>query len=230
MSRAGDPEAVRAVLAALAGPDFAVSVSRPAQGEAWLHPDERRAIAGASPARRADYATARGCARSALAQLGAAPGPILMGPDRAPCWPKGFVGSIAHGGGLCAAVAAPERAAAGVGIDIETATPLPSELEPCLCTDAERRRLDRTEADRLTEAKLLFAAKEALFKCRTLRNGVRPDFEAVSVRLDPAAARFEPEEGGPIAGRFVVAAGLVIALAVWRRQPARSTNTLPLKA
>lgn len=226
----GSEEAVRAALVALAGRDFAVAVARPARGEAWLHPDERRAIAGATLARRADYATARACARSALAQLGAAPGPIAMGPDRAPCWPVGFIGSIAHGGGLCAALAAPSRAVAGVGLDLEPATPLPAELEPRLCTVAERGQLDQAEAERLTEAKLLFAAKEALFKCHTSRTGMRPDFGAVPVRLDRAAGRFTPEEGETIVGRFVVVAGLVITLAVWQHQPARSTSPLPLTA
>ena len=62
-----------------------------------LLPEERGAVAKAVPKRVAQFTAGRVCARRALAQLGnTEPVPILMGEDRAPQWPAGYVGSISH--------------------------------------------------------------------------------------------------------------------------------------
>lgn len=44
--------------------------------------EERDAVAGAVPTRRAEFFTVRECARRALARLGHAPAPILPGAHR----------------------------------------------------------------------------------------------------------------------------------------------------
>lgn len=50
----------------------------------YLYPQEERVVAGAIPRRRREYAAVRWCARTALARLGVAGGPILPGPRGAP--------------------------------------------------------------------------------------------------------------------------------------------------
>ncbi|WP_423832395.1 hypothetical protein [Streptomyces manipurensis] len=71
--------------------------------------------------RRAQFATARACARRALAGLGREPVALLPGPGGAPQWPSGVVGSITHCEGYRAAVAAPAGVVAALGIDAEPA-------------------------------------------------------------------------------------------------------------
>jgi len=56
---------------------------------------------------------------------------------------------------------------AGVGLDIEVDTSLTRELEKAVFTEAERAWLDgRPPRDRGRLAKLLFSAKEAVYKCQ----------------------------------------------------------------
>src|SRR5215469_16812348 len=77
-----------------------------------LRPAEAAIVARAVEKRRAEFATGRACAHAALDAWGAPDAPLLPGPDRAPLWPDGFVGSISHARGACAAVAAPRAVAA----------------------------------------------------------------------------------------------------------------------
>lgn len=63
---------------------------------AELFPQECAFIARATESRRREFATARSCARAALARLGRLPAPVLPGPGGAPQWPDGVTGSITH--------------------------------------------------------------------------------------------------------------------------------------
>jgi len=67
-----------------------------------LFPEEEAVIANAVDKRRREFATARACARAALAKLGLPPVPIVPGFRGAPQWPSGVVGSITHCAGYCA--------------------------------------------------------------------------------------------------------------------------------
>jgi hypothetical protein len=58
-----------------------------------LFPDEETVVANAVEKRRREFATARACARAALAKLGVPPVPIVPGHRGAPRWPQGVVGS-----------------------------------------------------------------------------------------------------------------------------------------
>lgn len=59
-----------------------------------LFPEEEALVAKAVDKRRREFATARGCARSALAAFGFPPASIMTGENGAPRWPAGVVGSI----------------------------------------------------------------------------------------------------------------------------------------
>ena len=61
-----------------------------------LFPAEEAVIADAVDRRRREFATARACARAALAKLGVPAAPIVPGSRGAPQWPPGVVGSITH--------------------------------------------------------------------------------------------------------------------------------------
>lgn len=130
--------------------------------EEELYPEELALIASAVPRRRAEFATARVCARRALAQLGIAPQPILRGETREPLWPQGVVGSLTHCAGLRAAAVARATDFRSIGIDAEPDAPLPDGILERVSVPAERAQLalgDRPHMDRL-----LFSAKESVYK------------------------------------------------------------------
>lgn len=83
-----------------------VCVAEPAMYRAELFPEEAVAVASAVTKRREEFAAGRAAARRALAALGVPAAPLPRGERRAAVWPKGFVGSITHCAGFCAAAAA----------------------------------------------------------------------------------------------------------------------------
>src|SRR5947208_1552294 len=97
---------------AVEGGDFKLADSNP--------PLEEEAYLGnVVPARRREFRAGRLYARQALRGLGIPETAIPIGPDRAPIWPKGVVGSISHSRNLCAAVVGLSADYLGIGIDIE---------------------------------------------------------------------------------------------------------------
>lgn len=104
-----------------------------AAAEAWedptdagLFPDEEALVANAVAKRRSEFATARRCAREALARLGMPPAPILSGPKREPQWPVDVVGSITHCEGYRAAAVARAGDVRALGIDAEPHAAFPT--------------------------------------------------------------------------------------------------------
>jgi 4'-phosphopantetheinyl transferase EntD len=129
-----------------------------------LFPGEEAIIAGAVTARQREFATGRHCARTALARLGIAPAPILAGPRGNPAWPSGVAGSITHCPGYRAAAVARTANLASIGIDAEPDDPLPDGVLSLIATPDELNRMPtrRDQAGRL--GRLLFSAKEAVYK------------------------------------------------------------------
>lgn len=143
----------------------AVAYGDPATPEILL-PGEESRVRRAVPARRQEYATARGCARTALAGLGLPPVPLTAGPSGAPRWPEGVVGSITHCQGYRAAAVALTTGTAALGIDAEPHLPLPDGALKVIADDEERARLTALEGahPHIRWDTLLFSAKEAVYK------------------------------------------------------------------
>jgi 4'-phosphopantetheinyl transferase EntD len=157
-----------------------------------LYPQEADAIARAVPKRRREYATVRLCARRALTRLGAPAGPPLAGRRGAPQWPAGVVGSMTHCDGYRAAAVAHSSAFAGLGIDAEPNGPLPEGVLEAVSLPGERVRLAELSAARpeVSWDRLLFSAKEAVFKTwypLTLRE---LGFDEAEIRFDPVTGAF----------------------------------------
>ncbi|WP_409062578.1 4'-phosphopantetheinyl transferase [Streptomyces sp. SYP-A7185] len=154
----------------------------------FLFPEEAAAVARAVDKRRREFATVRQCARAALAELGVAPAPILPGPKGAPRWPEGIVGSMTHCAGYRAAAVARAGTVRSLGIDAEPAAPL---ADP----DVLRMVSDETERAALAELavrrpdvpwdRLLFSAKESVYKTWFPLTGRWLGFEEARVELDP---------------------------------------------
>lgn len=177
--------------------------------------DEEEALLtpAARSRRRSEFRAGRACAHQALAALGCDHGPLLALPERrGPRWPNGVVGSISHGGAWAGAAVAYAVDAAGLGIDIE---PVHPPIEPgvarLVLTEGERRVCE-TGPEFL--AKLLFSAKEAIYKCLTPRAGGPQEFQDVEVDVDLDAGRFTARGTGAVGvgleGRCSVAGGHII--------------------
>ncbi|KAA0970582.1 4'-phosphopantetheinyl transferase superfamily protein [Aureimonas fodinaquatilis] len=153
---------------------------------------EAAQVAAAVPARRAEFATGRACARAAMAQLGLHPQAVAVAPDRSPVWPAGLVGCISHSASLCGAVVA--RQADGVralGLDIEEAQPLEPDLWQEICFDSELDYLHGLpEHEAGLMAKVIFSAKECAYKAQYPLTNELFGFEAFRVLPDLQAGRF----------------------------------------
>jgi 4'-phosphopantetheinyl transferase EntD len=78
----------------------------------------------------------------------------------APVWPAGVVGSLTHDSRVAVAAVGTSRDVGALGIDVEPAEILPSELLDMVATPQERLKID----DDPYGGRLLFVAKEAVFK------------------------------------------------------------------
>lgn len=136
--------------------------------------------------RRRASGAARLAGRAALAELG---GPAAAQLPRAPggfaLWPQGFRGSLAHDGGLAAAVAARAADVAAVGVDVEPAQALPDEVAEIALLAGERR----ASVSDPTLARAIFAAKEAVYKAVNPIDGCAPEYEDIEIDLAAHCAR-----------------------------------------
>jgi 4'-phosphopantetheinyl transferase EntD len=199
----------------------AVEAFEDVPGEASF-PGEESLVVNAVESRRREFITARRCAREALAKLGYAPVPIREGGKREPLWPAGLVGSITHTDGYRAAAVAPQRILASIGIDTEKHDKLPDGVEEAITVAGEREMLAAlSRAFRTTHwGRLLFSAKESVYKAWYPLTGRQLAFEDARLTIEPAGTFVAKllvdgtrADGGPplveLRGRFKVAQGLV---------------------
>ena len=152
--------------------------------ENHLLPQEARSIPSRQPPMRRASGAARWIARGLLADMGLNDVAVLRGSSGAPVWPQGITGSLAHDDEMAVAAVAPIGHIASLGIDVEPALPLPDEIFPLVATTA-----DRTDAtDRRLAGRILFAAKEAVYKAAYPLDREVLDYEDISVDLDAGAA------------------------------------------
>ncbi len=130
-----------------------------------LFPEEAAAVARAVPKRRLEFSAGRHCARSAIRQLGYPDCAIGHAEDRAPIWPYGLIGSIAHSSGYCAAVAAKPGDFRSIGIDVEKADAVSRSLLDMILLPEEIEEMQRlVRSYPLNWLAAFFSAKEAVYK------------------------------------------------------------------
>ena len=155
-----------------------------------------------SQKRRQDFAAGRVCARRAMHQFGLGDFALRTGPDGLPVWPAGLTGSITHTSGYAAAVVGPRTCVLSLGIDSERTTAVTEEVWPVICTPAEYSSLrEAAPATRLQRAGLLFAAKEAFYKCQYPLTGEWIEFGEVAVAVHgnlASSGEFEILPGRPL--------------------------------
>lgn len=194
---------------------------------AGLFAEEEAAVASAVPQRRREFAAVRHCARLGLAQLGYAPLPILPGKQGAPRWPDGVLGSMTHCAGYRAAAVARACDLGAIGIDAEPHGPLPEGALRLIALPEERdavRRLSRSAPGTHWD-RLLFSAKETVYKVWWPLARTWLGFEDALIRLDPAgtfhARILAPGPDAPLrelTGRWLVGSGLAVTAAVQPKQ------------
>lgn len=160
-----------------------------------LPEQERLLVHDAVSVRREELAVGRLRAHAALRMLGADVVVVGRGERGEPIWPEGVVGSITHCDGFAAAVVTREIWHSGIGIDVEPALGLPSEVLGEVTSPAEREHL--AELTRLAPStpwdRLLFCAKEACYKTWFPCERTWLGFEDADVRLDPLDGTFTVE-------------------------------------
>jgi 4'-phosphopantetheinyl transferase EntD len=189
--------------------------------DAELFPAEAELITNAVPKRRQEFATVRHCARLALAGLAVAPAPILPGVRGAPIWPDGIVGSMTHCPGFRGAAVARRAQIGGIGIDAEVHGPLPAGVLALVASPQERAHLDglASRQPAVYWERLLFSAKESVYKVWSPRTGRWLGFEEAELTFDPGARTFTARllVDGPfrtLSGRFLVDDGIVLTAVV----------------
>jgi 4'-phosphopantetheinyl transferase EntD len=160
---------------------------------AVLFPQECAAIARASESRRREFATARACARAAIARLGLPAVAVLPGSRGAPQWPDGVTGSITHCAGYRAAAVALTSDVVSLGVDAEPNEALPDHgMLELIALEEERVRLGELAAGipGICWDRLLFSAKESVYKTWFPLARRWLDFESADVVIDPLAGTF----------------------------------------
>lgn len=191
-----------------------------------LGPVDLAPVVGAVESRRREYATGRFTARRLLGDLempAVAPG---RSTGRAPVWPSGVVGSIAHCRDTCVVAVARSAMLRALGVDVEPDMPIESELWPTICTTEERAWLgEQDPGERGRLVRMIFSAKEAVYKCLSPIVGRIFEFEEISLTFHAGCDRFTAAprgqswdahggDGGPLVraveGRVVRLPGLVL--------------------
>ncbi|MDG4794576.1 4'-phosphopantetheinyl transferase superfamily protein [Micromonospora sp. WMMD1082] len=216
------------MLADLLPPDVVVAERFDDVPETELFPDERAVVARAVERRRREFATVRACAREALGRLGFDPTPILPGLRGAPVWPAGVVGSMTHCDGYRACAVGLRVRVIATGVDAEPHAPLPAGVLAAVALPEERTALAALAATRpdVHWDRLLFSAKESVYKTWYPLTGRPLDFDQAQLRFHPGTGTFDARllVGGPglaraglggFTGRWSVRDGLVLtAIAV----------------
>jgi 4'-phosphopantetheinyl transferase EntD len=184
---------------------------------------EEAVVGRAVEKRRVEFATGRACARDALARLGLPPSPIPSGERGEPQWPADVVGSITHCDGYRACAVARTTQIATVGIDAEVNAALPDGVQAEIARPDELPWLRQLKHEIPTVHwdRLLFSAKESVYKAWFPLAKRWLDFADASVTFDPSAGTFlarllvrgpalDGSELTSFSGRWLVRDGLVL--------------------
>lgn len=154
------------------------------EDETHLLPEEARSIPARQPAMRRASGAARLIAHRLLADIGFDNFALLRTPSGAPAWPGGITGSLAHDDDMAVAAVAPVGRIVSLGIDVEPAQPLPDDIFAIVATGADRTGA----ADRRLAGRILFCAKEAVYKAAYPLDRQILGYEDIAVDLDAGQA------------------------------------------
>jgi 4'-phosphopantetheinyl transferase EntD len=220
------------VIEELVPPEVAVAESFGDIPQARLFPEEEALVARAVERRRREFATARACARTALAGLGLPPVPIGRGQRGAPAWPAGVVGSLTHCDGYRACAVARAGQVTSIGLDAEPNEPLPDGVLRLVSDATERTWVTDLLATQpqVSWDRLLFSAKESVYKAWFPLTQRWLNFGQARITVDPVARTFAAQllleaagpDGRPLTGfdgRWLARDGLLVTTIVLPGRP-----------
>ena len=172
--------------------------------------EEQALVANAVAARQREFATGRALLRCLIGTSAS----ILVGPTRAPSWPAGVVGSLAHDRSVAVAAVSRLSTITALGIDVEPIDQLPADMARVILRDDEEK----------IDAHLAFTLKEAAYKAWSGSGGgmlehhdVRLDLPSPEASADSIGRRFTATvvaEGTALHGRWAVVDDWCVALVV----------------
>jgi 4'-phosphopantetheinyl transferase EntD len=203
-SRPGAP----GLLASLLPAQVAVEEVDHHRGELDLFPEEWAVVQTAVSKRQSEFAAVRRCARRALTRLGQVPAPIVPDARGAPRWPTGIVGSMTHCAGFAAAALARTSDIAAIGVDSEPHAPLPEGVLESIALPKELQQINGLSQGypAVHWDRLLFCAKESVYKVWYPLTGAWLDFDEALIELRPGPAQGWP---GVFHARLLVAGPLI---------------------
>ncbi|MFH1131940.1 MAG: 4'-phosphopantetheinyl transferase superfamily protein [Pseudomonadota bacterium] len=138
--------------------------------------------------RKDHFVAGRAAAHTALeVLLGSSDFPLLRGEKGEPLWPPGIVGAITHTKGIAASAVAQKCNCDGIGLDLELMDRRVSiGIADRVCTPKEQEWVKES----VPNLKMLFSAKEAVFKAFYPIEGVYLDFADVELTWDKRDSRF----------------------------------------
>jgi 4'-phosphopantetheinyl transferase EntD len=189
--------------------------------ELSLLPEEEGLLGRATEGRHREFMAGRTCARRALEDLGLPVTPVLRGAHRQPLWPAGIVGSITHCDNYCAAAVAYRTRLVAIGIDAEIHDALPSGILDMVAVKEERMWLRSHSEDTTHWDRVLFSAKESVYKAWFSITGSWLGFEDALVSIQPETRTLHADllvssafvDGRPVTefeGHYIVLNGLVL--------------------
>ena len=152
--------------------------------ESLLAPEEIGCLQSAVVSVRRASGAGRDLARALCRQLGVETKSIPRSRQRFPVWPRGVVGSIAHDGEFAAVVVASKCDVTALGIDVEPAARLHTDVEHLIGTDTELTQFRDSNGG----GTILFALKEAVFKTVYPIDRIMLDFHDVTVCRESSTA------------------------------------------
>ncbi|OLP55630.1 hypothetical protein BJF92_08110 [Rhizobium rhizosphaerae] len=160
-----------------AAPSTPGSPAEPLPAAAPLSPHRRAALRASGAARR--------LAREMMVASGHPAAPIPRAASGAPLFPSGLIGSLAHDEEMAVAALAPAGPGLSLGIDVEPFAPLTNEIAALVRQpgDIMPRELDPAHA-----ARLLFSAKEAIYKASFPLTGEVLGYEHIACDLTQGTA------------------------------------------
>ncbi|MDO8875732.1 MAG: 4'-phosphopantetheinyl transferase superfamily protein [Pseudolabrys sp.] len=179
--------------------------------EDLLLPEEQRVVTTRDLEARRASGAARHLARGLMAELGH---PVVaIGRERfgQPVWPAGVVGSLAHDRVMAVAAVVSSSTAVSLGIDVEPAEPLPDDAVPLVMTADD----EPGTASRHLAGRILFAAKEAIYKAVHPLDGIILNHDDVIVSLSASCGRTRT---GAMVRLYWCISPRIVVLAVNRRQ------------
>ena len=200
--------------------DVAVGFAFPWGAPEGLLPGEASGLVRPTEKRLAEFAAGRRAAHQAMERLDLTTRTVAHGPDRAPVWPRGVVGSITHSDTHCLAVVAAATSYIALGLDLEDDRDLPGDLIEVVCTPAERGWLSvQPDEMRGRLARLIFSAKECAYKAQFSVTRELIGFEAFEITPDLETGQFEAtftqdvlpySRGVCLHGQFAFGGGVIL--------------------